>query len=127
MRRRVFITLIGGAAAWPLAVRAQQPASIRRIGILMAHPETDPEFQDYAGAFREGLQKLGWIEGRNIRFDFRWGALDDAEMRSRSAKELIALQPDLHRIRLHRRQCFSKLIPFQLFLLSSQIRLAAIS
>jgi putative tryptophan/tyrosine transport system substrate-binding protein len=96
MRRRDFIAAFGGAAAtWPLAVRAQQPASIRRIGILMAHPETDPEFQDYAGAFREGLQKLGWIEGRNIRFDFRWGALDDAEMRSRSSKELIALQPDL--------------------------------
>jgi putative tryptophan/tyrosine transport system substrate-binding protein len=96
MRRRDFIEGIAGSAiAWPLAARAQQPDRIRRIGVLMAHPETDPEFQDYAGAFREGLQNLGWTEGRNVRFDFRWGALDDAEMRLRSAKELIALQPDL--------------------------------
>jgi ABC-type uncharacterized transport system substrate-binding protein len=68
---------------------------MRRIGVLMAHPEGDPEFEDYAGAFREGLRNLGWIEGRNLKFDFRWGALDDAEMRVQSAKELIALQPDL--------------------------------
>jgi putative ABC transport system substrate-binding protein len=61
----------------------------------MAHLETDPEFQDYLGAFRGGLQKLGWTEGRNIRIDVRLGALDDAEVRQRSAKELVALQPDL--------------------------------
>jgi len=96
MRRREFITGIAGAVtAWPLIAHAQQAQRMRRIGVLMAHPESDPEFQDYAGAFREGLQNLGWTEGRNIRFDFRWGALDDAEMRLRSAKELIALQPDL--------------------------------
>ena len=68
---------------------------MRRIGVLMAHPDSDPEFQDYVSAFRDGLRKLGWIEGQNIRLDFRWGALDDAEVRQRSAKELIALQPDL--------------------------------
>jgi putative ABC transport system substrate-binding protein len=96
MQRREFITLIGGAAAtWPLATHAQQPDRMRRIGVLMAHAENDPEFQAYVAAFREGLQKLGWAEGRNIRLDFRWGALDDAELRERSATELIALKPDL--------------------------------
>jgi putative ABC transport system substrate-binding protein len=66
-----------------------------RIGVLMAHLESDPEFQDYLGAFRDGLQKLGWTEGRNIRIDVQWGALDDAEGRQQAAKELVALQPDL--------------------------------
>jgi ABC-type uncharacterized transport system substrate-binding protein len=96
MRRREFITLLGlTALGWPLAAGAQQQDRMRRIGVLMAHPEGDPEFEDYAGAFREGLRNLGWIEGRNLKFDFRWGALDDAEMRVQSAKELIVLQPDL--------------------------------
>jgi ABC-type uncharacterized transport system substrate-binding protein len=95
MRRREFITLLGGAAAWPLAARAQQSERKRRIGVLMAHAENDREFHDYLSAFREGLQKLGWTEGRNIQIDARWGALDDAEARQRSARELIALQPDL--------------------------------
>jgi putative tryptophan/tyrosine transport system substrate-binding protein len=95
MRRREFISLLGGATAWPLAARAQQPDRVRRIGVLMAHAESDPEFKAYVTAFRGGLEKLGWTEGRNIRIDFRWGALDDAEARQRSAKELIALEPDL--------------------------------
>jgi putative ABC transport system substrate-binding protein len=95
MRRREFITLLGGTAIWPLTAHAQQPDRMRRIGVLMAHADSDPEFQDYVAAFREGLQKLGWTEGRNIRLDFRWGALDDSELRQRSAKELIALKPDL--------------------------------
>jgi len=96
MRRRDFITLLGGAvAAVPLAARAQQSERKRRIGVLMAHAESDVEFHDYLSAFREGLQKLGWTEGRNFQIDSRWGALDDAEARQRSAKELIALQPDL--------------------------------
>src|SRR5262249_16695956 len=91
-----FITLLGGAAAtWPRAARAQQPERKRRIGVLMAHAENDAEFHDYLSAFREGLQKLGWAEGRNIQIDSRWGALDDAEARQRSARELVALQPDL--------------------------------
>ena len=95
MRRREFITLLGGAAAaWPLAARAQQPEHMRRIGVLMAHSESDPEFKTYVAAFRVGLEKLGWTEGRNIRIDFRWGALDDAEARQQSAKELAALLPD---------------------------------
>jgi ABC-type uncharacterized transport system substrate-binding protein len=96
MQRRAFVTLIGGAAfAWPLAARAQQPERVRRIGVLMAHAETDPEYQDYLAAFREELHKLGWPEGRNIQIDTRWGALDDAKLRQQSANELIALQPDL--------------------------------
>jgi putative ABC transport system substrate-binding protein len=73
------MALLGGAAAWPLGARAQQTERMRRIGVLMAHAEGDPEFEAYVAAFREGLQKLGWTEGRNIRFDIRWGALDDAD------------------------------------------------
>jgi putative ABC transport system substrate-binding protein len=67
MKRRAFITLLGGAAAaWPLAAHAQQTERVRRIGVLMAHPKSDPEFQTYLAAFQDGLQKLGWAEGRNI-------------------------------------------------------------
>jgi putative ABC transport system substrate-binding protein len=94
-RRREFIILLGGAAlAWPLAARAQQPDRVRRIGVLMAFAESDPEAQAWVAAFREGLQKLGWAEGRNIRIDTRWGALD-SDSRQRFAKELVALQPGL--------------------------------
>jgi putative ABC transport system substrate-binding protein len=95
MNRREFITLLGGAAAvWPVAARAQQPERMRRIGVLMGYAESDPEGQASFAAFRGGLQKLGWTEGRNILIDTRWGALD-AESRQRFAKELVALQPDL--------------------------------
>jgi putative tryptophan/tyrosine transport system substrate-binding protein len=95
MKRREFITILGGAAAWPIMARAQQSDRVRRIGVLMAHTESDREFQAYLGAFREGLQRLGWTEGRNIQIDTRWGALEDAEVRQRSAKELVALRPDI--------------------------------
>jgi putative tryptophan/tyrosine transport system substrate-binding protein len=96
MRRRDFITLLGGAAAaWPLAARAQQGERVRRIGVLMGYPENDLEGPAFFAAFREGLQKLGWMEDRNIRFDTRWASPDDAEARQRFAKELVALQPDL--------------------------------
>jgi putative tryptophan/tyrosine transport system substrate-binding protein len=95
MQRREFITILGGAAAWPIMARAQQPDRVRRVGVLMAHTESDPEFQIYLAAFREGLKRLGWTEGRNIQIDTRWGALDDAEVRQRSAKELVALRPDI--------------------------------
>jgi putative ABC transport system substrate-binding protein len=95
MRRREFITLLGGAAAaWPLAVHAEQPDRMRRIGVLMAFAESDPEAQAWVAAFRDGLQKLGWAEGRNIRIDTRWAALG-AEAMQRFAQELVALQPDL--------------------------------
>jgi putative tryptophan/tyrosine transport system substrate-binding protein len=95
MRRREFIMLLCGAAVAPLTAHAQQIDRMRRVGVLMAHTETDPEFNNYLNAFREGLLKLGRIEGRNIRIDTRWGALDDAEVRERSAKELLALEPDI--------------------------------
>jgi putative ABC transport system substrate-binding protein len=95
LQRREFITLLGGAAVAPLTAHAQQTDRVRRVGVLMAHTESDPEFQHYLNAFREGLQKRGWIEGRNFRIDSRWGALDDAEVRQRSAKELLALEPDI--------------------------------
>jgi putative ABC transport system substrate-binding protein len=97
LKRREFITLLGGvAAAWPLGAHAQQqPERMRRIGVLMAHPAGDQGFQAYVAAFREELQKLGWMEGRNIRIDSRWGAPDDSDARQQSVKELIALQPDL--------------------------------
>ena len=96
MKRREFIAVLGGAATWPFAALGQQSEPMRRIGVLMAHPESDPEFQDYVSAFREALHNLGWTEGRNVRFDFRWGALDDAEVRQRSAKELGGAAPRPH-------------------------------
>jgi ABC-type uncharacterized transport system substrate-binding protein len=95
MRRREFITLLGGTAmAWPPAARAQQADRMRRIGVLMAFAETNLEAQAWIAAFLEELRKLGWIEGRNIRIDFRWAAADEEAMQ-RFAKELVALQPEL--------------------------------
>jgi putative tryptophan/tyrosine transport system substrate-binding protein len=95
MNRREFITLLGGAAAWPLAARAQQPDRVRRIGVLMGYPESDPEAQVFITAFRDGLRKFGWTEGRNTRIDTRWATPADADSMQRFAKELVALQPDL--------------------------------
>ena len=96
MKRREFIALLGGTAvAWPLAAGAQQSARMRRIGVLMGFPESDPEAQAYIAAFREGLQKLGWTEGRNVRIDTRWATPADADSMQLFAKELVALQPDL--------------------------------
>ena len=95
LRRRQFITLLGGAAvAWPLAAGAQQGERMQRIGVLMAFAESDPRAQAWVGAFREGLQKLGWVEGRSTGIDTRW-ATADVEAIQRFAKELIALQPEL--------------------------------
>jgi putative ABC transport system substrate-binding protein len=96
MRRREFITLIGGTAAtWPLLAGAQQPGErMRRIGVLMAFAESDHEAQSWVAAFREELRKLGWTEGRNSEIDTRW-ATADVESMQRFAKELVALQPDL--------------------------------
>src|SRR5215472_12189481 len=95
MKRRDFITLIGGlAAACPLAARAQQPERLRRIGILMLFAEDDPAAKIRIAAFIEGLQQLGWAVGRNVEIDICWGAAD--AMRSRRyAAELVALAPDV--------------------------------
>jgi len=96
MRRREFITLLVGAVvSWPLAARAQQPDRVRRIGVLMGFAENDSQAQAMIAAFREGLQKLGWTEGRNTQIDTRWTTPADAESRQRFAKELLALQPDV--------------------------------
>jgi putative tryptophan/tyrosine transport system substrate-binding protein len=95
MRRREFVALLGSAAVvWPFVAGAQQLEAVRRIGVLMGFAESDREGQTFVAAFREGLQKLGWAEGRNIRIDYRWTALDK-ELIQRFAKELVALQPDL--------------------------------
>jgi putative tryptophan/tyrosine transport system substrate-binding protein len=94
LRRREFTSLLGGAAAaWPLAARAQE--RVRRIGVLMGYAESDWDAQGKIAAFLEGLQKLGWAEGRNIRIDTRWPIPADAESMQRLAKELVALEPDL--------------------------------
>ena len=96
MNRREFTALLGGAVlAWSQAARAQQTGRVQRIGVLLAHPESDREFQDYVRAFRSGLQDHGWLEGRNIKLDFGWGALDDPALRRRSAQELLDLAPDV--------------------------------
>jgi putative ABC transport system substrate-binding protein len=80
-------------AAWPLS--AQQPDRVRRIGVLMGYAENDSDAQANVAAFREGLQRLGWAEGRNIRIDIRWPIPADLESMQRFAKELVVLQPDL--------------------------------
>jgi putative ABC transport system substrate-binding protein len=93
MRRREFITLIGGAAVlWPLAARAQQPDRMRRIGVLMSLSETDARGQGYITPFRQRLQELGWVDCSNTRIDIRWGAGDSARYH-RYAEELVALAP----------------------------------
>jgi putative tryptophan/tyrosine transport system substrate-binding protein len=94
MRRREFIVGLGGAAMWPLAVRAQQPARMRRIGVLMNLAEDDPETPRRMTAFVQRLQELGWTEGRNVRIDFRSG-LGDPDRYRRYAAELVALAPDI--------------------------------
>ena len=95
MKRREFITLLGGAAAaWPLAVRAQQPERMRRIGVLMNLAADDPLAQARNAALLQGLQELSWTVGRNVQIEYRWGA--EAAGRNREyAAELVALAPDV--------------------------------
>jgi len=95
MRRREFITLLGGAAAaWPLAARAQQPERMRRIGMLVLYTEGDSTGQTRVAAFRQALQQSGWTEGRNVSIDYRWG-IGDAERARTSAADLVTLAPDV--------------------------------
>jgi ABC-type uncharacterized transport system substrate-binding protein len=94
MRRREFITLLGGAAAWPLAARAQGAERMRRIGVLAGDAEDDPEMKARLAAFREGLERSGWSEGRNVRIDYRFTA-NNPDQYQPLAKELVSLQPDV--------------------------------
>jgi ABC-type uncharacterized transport system substrate-binding protein len=92
--RRSIIALLGGAAAWPIAARAQQGERVRRIGVLMNLASGDPEGQDRVAAFMQGLQDAGWAVGRNVRIDYRWGA-GDPNLFRKYAAELVALAPDV--------------------------------
>src|SRR5436190_2191983 len=94
LRRRQFITLLGGAAAWPLTARAQQADRMRRIGVLMHVAAGDPESEARIAAFLQRLQQLGWTDERNVRIDYRWAA-GDASGFHRHAEELLALAPDV--------------------------------
>ena len=94
MRRREVLRLLGGAAAWPMAARAQQPERVRRIGVLMLYVEDDPEGQARAKEFRQVLEKLGWSTGRNLQIDYHWGIGDGSWLES-AAAELLARAPDL--------------------------------
>src|SRR5262245_55916489 len=94
--RREFITLLGAAAAaaWPVAARAQQREKMRRIGVLMTLRADDPEGLARVTAFAQGLQELGWRDGRDVRIDYRWAAADAAGF-YRYAQELLTLAPDV--------------------------------
>src|SRR5262245_37603398 len=94
MRRREFITLLGGAATWPLMARAQQGERMRRIGVLMHTIPDEPEVQARIAAFSQGLQQSGWAVGQNVQIDYRWSKGDFAQLR-RDAAELLALGPDV--------------------------------
>jgi putative ABC transport system substrate-binding protein len=94
LERRAFITLLGGAVAWPLAARAQQPARMRRVGVLDTLAADDPEASVRHGAFLQGLQEVGWSIGRNLRIDTRWAAGDTGRIR-RLAADMVAVGPDV--------------------------------
>jgi putative tryptophan/tyrosine transport system substrate-binding protein len=94
MQRRDFISLVGGAAVWPLAARAQRPDQMRRIGVLMLYPENDQQGQLRATAFRQGLQKLGWEAERNVQIDFQWD-FGDTDWLRLAAAQLLRLAPDV--------------------------------
>src|SRR5712672_1224222 len=101
MRRRTFITLLGAAVAWPLPAsaqqnRAQEPVRVRRIGILWPYAEADPDSRSCIASLLQALADLGWTEGRNLRFEYRWGAgADDPGLIRTYAMELVALAPDV--------------------------------
>ena len=94
MKRRAFIAALGGAAAWPLAVRAQQPDRVRRIGVLMSWDENDPLRKTYVSVLTQALSGLGWADGRNVRMDLRWAG-GDINRTGPLAQELVGLQPDV--------------------------------
>jgi len=94
VKRREFITLLGGAAGWPLAARAQQPEQVRRIGVLVATAADDPAYQARIAAFLQSLAQLGWTDGRNVRIETRWATSNADDLR-RHAAELAVLAPDV--------------------------------
>jgi putative ABC transport system substrate-binding protein len=94
LRRREFIAALGSAAAWPLAAQAQQGDRVRRIGVLMPYDENDPLAKARVSAFTQALAAFGWIDGRNVRMDLRWGGDDNNRIRA-LAQELVRLQPDI--------------------------------
>ena len=94
MKRRDFITLLGGAGAWPMAARAQQKERVRRIGILMPFPNSDVAFQARVRVFRQELARLGWSEGANVQFDERWST-DNMDVVQVDATSLVNLNPDV--------------------------------
>src|SRR5262245_61141351 len=95
IRRREFITLLGGAAAWPLVADAQELARVRRIGVLSTVPPDDSEIQARMAAFHQGLQEAGWVVGRNLRIEYRWSRANDKEQTRKYATELVALKPEV--------------------------------
>ena len=94
MKRREFVTLLGGAAVWPLAARAQQAGRMRHVGVLLPGTHDDVEFQAFVGAFLHGLAQSGWIIGRNVQIEPRWAGAKADDIR-RHAHELVALAPDV--------------------------------
>jgi putative ABC transport system substrate-binding protein len=94
MKRREFITLLGGAAAWPLAAGAQQPGQLRRVGVLLGVPENDPETKSRVRAFQLGMRDAGWIDGRNVHIEYRYAGTDPEAIKKHIA-ELIPLAPDV--------------------------------
>ena len=103
MRRREFLGVLGGVAAWPRATWAQQSEQVRRVAVLMNVAADDPEALTRVGAFSQGLAELGWTIGRNVRIDYRWYAAN-ADMARKYATELVALSPDLILERTLRRE-----------------------
>src|SRR5689334_8122465 len=122
MKRRTFISLLGGAVAWPLAARGQQDR-MRRVGVVMAYTEKDANGQLQVAAFRQQLQKLGWTEGRNIQIDFRYAADDPSRIRA-LAVDLIGLGPDVmvSNSNFVTRSFSLKFVPFHWYLYRSLIR-----
>src|SRR6516165_312900 len=94
LKRREFVSLLGGAAVWPITGRAQQAERMRRIGVLINRAADNKEGQARLAAFQQAFQQLGWSDGRNVRIDTRWGA-DDVDRERRYAAELVALAPDV--------------------------------
>ena len=94
MRRREFIAALGGAAAWPFAAYAQQPAQVRRVGLLMLLPENDPQTRADRDALETGLHALGWMLGQNIHLEYRWTGGDQALLR-KYAVELVGMSLDV--------------------------------